>query len=747
MSLHGYLDRWSVVGGDDLRVYVSDETADAYEATLVRLGYPDHHPEGPGFEEKIVTCTGAGVYPGRVQVAQAGSFAYAPQVKGLARAEVVSVGVSFWPTFLHSRRQVLLAFGGGDDGPAATLCILENATIGLAVQNGGGLQLVVRTASPVLERVWYRLHACWDRSTGRVAVTVDPVHGPNGPRRSPAFGKITRESLEGRMTITGPEQASGELVAIGAGWSALRHGRPVPSQSFDGKIEAPWVAANWSSSPQEAQSALLAMWDFSEELRAGRADSPVITDVSSSRAHGVTVNRPTRAVTGSTWDGSKHSWLEDPSHYGALYCHTDDLDDADWDVDFTLSLPRDLESGMYAVRLSSGGRSDRMPLYVRRRPDCKAKRLLLLIPTATYLAYANARRVTDAELAELYFGRTRVLNPSEMVLAQHREYGLSLYDTHADGSGVCHSTRRRPILNQRPGESAWDSFGLACHIADLRLNAWARAREIDWDVATDEDLHRDGLNLLSPYRAVVTGSHPEYCSTRMLDSLHDYVTAGGRLAYLGGNGFCQRVAFDPANLSTVEVRRWGGGGDWQAAPGEYYFSLSSELGGMWRNLGRPPHELAGSGYIAEGFDRCSYYRRRPESYDPRAAWIFEGTDDAEHIGEFGLVGDGAAGLEIDSYDPNLGSPEEALVLASSEGHSSTYMLTDGTLPNPASSGAESPRVRADIVYYVTPTDGAVFSVGSIAWCGSLWSNGGDNNVSRITENVLRRFASEHRLSW
>jgi N,N-dimethylformamidase len=38
-----------------------------------------------------------------------------------------------------------------------------------------------------------------------------------------------------------------------------------------------------------------------------------------------------------------------------------------------------------------------------------------------------------------------------------------------------------------------------------------------------------------------------------------------------------------------------------------------------------------------------------------------------------------------------------------------------------------------------PNGGAVFSVGSINWCGSLPTNDYDNNVSRVTENVLRRF--------
>ena len=49
-------------------------------------------------------------------------------------------------------------------------------------------------------------------------------------------------------------------------------------------------------------------------------------------------------------------------------------------------------------------------------------------------------------------------------------------------------------------------------------------------------------------------------------------------------------------------------------------------------------------------------------------------------------------------------------------------------------------MRADIVFYETANGGAVFSTSSIAWCGSLAHNDHDNNVSRMTENVLRRFA-------
>jgi N,N-dimethylformamidase len=54
----------------------------------------------------------------------------------------------------------------------------------------------------------------------------------------------------------------------------------------------------------------------------------------------------------------------------------------------------------------------------------------------------------------------------------------------------------------------------------------------------------------------------------------------------------------------------------------------------------------------------------------------------------------------------------------------------------------SPFVRGDVVFFELADGGAVFSAGSIAWCGSLSHNGYDNSVSRITENVLRRFATD-----
>ncbi len=40
-------------------------------------------------------------------------------------------------------------------------------------------------------------------------------------------------------------------------------------------------------------------------------------------------------------------------------------------------------------------------------------------------------------------------------------------------------------------------------------------------------------------------------------------------------------------------------------------------------------------------------------------------------------------------------------------------------------------IRADMVYFDVPGGGAVFSVSSITFCGSLPWNGDDNNISQV----------------
>ena len=286
-------------------------------------------------------------------------------------------------------------------------------------------------------------------------------------------------------------------------------------------------------------------------------------------------------------------------------------------------------------------------------------------------------------------------------------------------------------------------------MADTHLIDWLHEKKFDVDLFTDEDLHFEGASVFAPYKAVMTATHPEYYSIEMLNGVRTYLANGGRFMYMGGNGFYWVTPMDPTGRY-VEVRRRDGTEHWQGAPGEHHHSITGEPGGLWRFRGMAPQQYFGVGFTAQGFDRNSPYRRMPGSFDPRAAFIFEGLAPNELIGNHpSLVLEfGAAGSELDRADFTIGTPPHTLVLASSYGHSDAYQhvveqINTSNGANPG--GTVNPLVRADLVYLEYPKGGAVFSVSSIAWCGSLSFNGYNNNVSRITENVLRRFATDQPL--
>lgn len=56
-------------------------------------------------------------------------------------------------------------------------------------------------------------------------------------------------------------------------------------------------------------------------------------------------------------------------------------------------------------------------------------------------------------------------------------------------------------------------------------------------------------------------------------------------------------------------------------------------------------------------------------------------------------------------------------------------------------GESDPRVRADIVIFDWAGGGAVFSTGSIAWAAALAWDRFENDVERVTRNVMTRFLS------
>ncbi len=743
MKITAYADRLSAAPGEIINFFVSCDGVSRYRADIVRLICGDLNPKGPGYKERVIKTPANKTYKGRKQTIAVGSYGCVPSHAVLEGLTTLSVQALIWPTTPDKGEQVLLA--KWHDRRGFELIIDQSGAATLRF--GDGVRgKTISTGTRLLARRWYRVGATIDGQTGEMTVYQEPLEAlPKLHDRGRAATKIKHGAIA----------LPAVPLTIAAGLSNSR-GKTLTNRHYNGKLEAP-VIADKGFTPAALQAAaarirdggmvpsIVAAWDFSHDMA-----STHFVDRGRHGLNGTLINLPARAMTGHSWPGGQGvTPSQHPEHYGAIHFHDDDLYDAGWECDFTLTIPSGLKSGIYAARLRAGAEEDYVPFYVRPPKGTATAKIAFLAPTASYAAYANQRMTTDARWAELMMGRLTSWTPQDIFLNKHREYGSSLYDNHSDGSGICYSSWRRPVLNFRPKVTLYNGSpgsSLWAFNADLHLTDWLEAKGFRYDVITDDDLHAEGIALLKPYRAVLTGSHPEYYSIPMWQAVKDYTHQGGRLMYLGGNGFYWRIAYHPTLPGVIEVRRPGPAiRAWDAKPGEHWQSFDGLEGGLFRQYGMAPQSITGVGFVSQGFDASSYYRRTRASRGARARFIFEGVKD-ELIGDFGCQGGGAAGIEIDCADVALGTPPHALVLATSENHTENYLLVleELVVTLPTLNGRDNPRNHADLVFYETPNGGAVFSVGSIAWCGSLSHDRYRNNVSRITENVLRAFASDRK---
>jgi N,N-dimethylformamidase len=735
-SVLGYATPLSAAPGERVTFRLSSATVADAQVRIVRVRCGDSDPNGPGIRTTAMASASDGIVRLRYQPIHPGSFADCGDRPDWIARDDLSFGCYLFPTLPGNKPQTIASRWNAD----------REEGWKLEIDNGGYLCLVVgcegrvavaRAPHPLLTREWVFVAGVISPSRGTLAVHQASLlrHG----------GRDRTGSSETPLTFPLVWPASTRLILAAAG-----SGKVAPDAAavhhFNGKIDRPRLYRGALSAaeihslvealvPPVDDPALMAAWDFSREISTDR-----IVDLSANRGDGKLHHCPMRAATGANWDGRSQSWTEIPAHYGAIHFHDDDLQDCGWDPTFELAVPTGWLSGFYAAEITAELPSGRLESYVPffvRAPRGGAKAPLAVIAsTATFLAYANIATRLDQPGFEVHSESLVILSADDVYLTEHRELGLSTFDTHRDGSGVCYSSGARPVLNMRPRGNSFN------YVNDTHLIDWLEQERVPYDVLTDEDIDRDGAAALRPYRAIITCSHPEYVSRPMLDAFQAYQNGGGRHMYLGGNGFYWRIAFHPARPAQIEIRRGiTGTRTWECEPGENNLSFTGEPSGLWRSNGRAPQSLVGVGFDAQVFDRSSFYKRTAESHDPRVAFAFEGIGADERIGDFGLRLGGAAGLEVDRADRTLGSPPNLLVLASADD------LGAGGLPTPEEfrtthrglTGEQNAQVRADLVFFETFAGGAVFATGSIAWCCALSHNNYENNVSRLTGNILRRF--------
>lgn len=715
--LAGYCDPLSVRAGHEIAFMLHAEAACEVAIDLVRVVHGDRN-SGPGLVLETVLSGPAERRLLQPQAIVSGSYAIAGGAGDGGSRRNYGFGCALYLT-RGGRRQGIM---GVLDASGASLYVDETNRVCAGVTvDGGPVELALTRALPLDS--WCFVGLCVDGDGGRATLFACLVSDPHALAEDCCTASIAglREGAIAPV-VFGGRPGSGDVRVI---------------DRLDGRLESPRflaghvcpddiVAAIRVEDPRQVVGKeVIGFWDFG----VGQ-DTRVILDRGPLALSGRLYNLPSRACTGFRWSGGTHDWRRAPNEYGAIHFHADAAYDLAWDRTLTWTVPSDLRSGAYALRLRHGEEIAYIQFFVSPAADAVAP-VVFLASTATYLAYAN--ETIHLRLMESLYGSRPELSAEDELLVKYPEFGGSLYESHADGRGVRYSSWLRPLMNVRPDVRMW-SFN-----ADTAILHWLDREAPGYDLLTDHDLQARGVAALDGAQVVVTGTHPEYYSKEMLDALDTFLERGGRLMYMGGNGFYWRIAFNGAWPGAIEVRRAEDGTRaWIEEPAEYHHAFDGELGGLWRRQRRPPNRLVGVGFAAQGFSTSNPYHVADGARDPRAAFIFEGVE-SSIIGDFGTRGGGAAGVEIDRYDRELGSPAHALVLASSRDHAPDMLRVKEELNNSAPFGAD-PKVRADLVFFETRAGGAVFSTGSIAWAGALSECDYMNNVARLSTNVLRRFA-------
>ncbi|WP_147449621.1 N,N-dimethylformamidase beta subunit family domain-containing protein [Actinomadura pelletieri] len=748
LGISGYADRMSVRPGESVTFRVSTKSP-AFRATMVRVVHGDADPRGPGIKEQVVESDVNKQYPGRYQTLPLGSYVTVPDDGDLRPDGDFTIAAWIAPTTVPGSKLNPIAFQRTPVGTGAVQGIVtkwseaEQTGYGMVVDRDGGLGLRLADRSgrvhavstgvkmqpwaPALRGVeprgvvrpqhvnssgWYFAAVSYDAESGKVRLYQQPLSGH--PNTSEAV--VTRT-----IGARGLKNATVPLLM-----AAYQGAGDRPAGFYNGKIDAPRVYDR-ALDDREIRAlrrggpagGAVASFDFSRNM-----DTDRIVDTSGNGLHGRAVNLPVRAVTGHNWQADEQDFKRAREQYGAMYFHDDDLGDAAWKPSFSWRVPDDARSGVYAAKLEADGRVYHATFVVR--PKKPVSKVALLVPTFSYLAYGVTGPFVN---------------------------GLSQYSQHSDGSGVVYSSSLRPIINMRPYTTGPKGEGRPWQFeADTHIFDWLESTGRNVDYITDHDLHREGGKLLDDYKVVITGSHPEYTSEPMLDALQGWLNGGGRLMYLGGNGFYWVTPLDRTGTYT-EVRRHDGTEAWQGAPGEHYHSTTGEYGGLWRFRGRPPQQLVGVGFTAQGFGSRlgtgMYSRpvvRSPESHDPKAAWVFDGVKSTGPIGDFESLQSpgGPMGEELDRADYALGSADNTIVLGTGSGFGDEYLFVkeENNTANLMEGGTVNWLVRGDVALTHYPRGGAVFSASSISWAGSLFFNKYDNDIATITENVLDAFTAD-----
>lgn len=327
-----------------------------------------------------------------------------------------------------------------------------------------------------------------------------------------------------------------------------------------------------------------------------------------------------------------------------------------------------LEPGVYGVRGTDGGRSFES-IFCLKPPERSSNEVSLLLNTNTWAAYNS-------------WGGASL-------------YGWNLpFDTERAVAERANFFRPNPRENSSRGTD--HLFG-----GELHLLRWLEAEGINYACLTDDDLHSNPT-ILSNSTALILNTHPEYWSTAMRDNLDQFLSSGGSLLNLGGNGVYWKTEVTDYGIFVDKTRQIEGQG-------------------RWREVGRPESAVLGVRYDSEGFNTHAPYEVLVADH-----WVFDGLGlfKGDLFGEQSLVTSaegesGASGWETDKTDEF--TPTNGIVVARGTNN-------------------EGP---ADLFFYEHSGGGIVLSFGSLTSASAVPV---DESMAGIVRNFLKRIGVNPNLS-
>lgn len=353
-----------------------------------------------------------------------------------------------------------------------------------------------------------------------------------------------------------------------------------------------------------------------------------------------------------------------------------------WSADYSLSIPDEWVSGVYAAKLINAEGFDNYIIFVVR---------------------------DDERTADLLFQRSVTTDQAYNNYPDDGRTGKSLYNFNSYGrETVAGELRAVKVSFDRPYARKGDGSFFDWEFQLLR---WLERQGYDVSYSTNIDTHRRPSRLLD-FSAFLSTGHDEYWSKAMRDAVTAARDGGVHVAFFGANAGYWQTRFEPSSdgvpdrIITVYKNQ-------QLDP---VTDLQRKTI-LFRDIpGRAEQQLIGVQYLSFGdWDENTDFVVANSDH-----WLYQGTGFSDGDRVRGIIG-----YEIDSFQSEYAAPPGTdQTLLSASPYQDTYGNT----------------VIANASIYQAPSGAWVFASGTMSWSWALDEPGYvDARIQQTTANLIAAF--------